>query len=132
MSQVDSDLRHSAACRCRLGSSPPATHVPTQLQACLPPARHASFMSPSGMWAQLALPDASLDALIPDVDVILTLTTLHGQKAHNCCHRRLPLVDVDRRPMQAGPPSIEPCGDVLGDARRTGCTDNPPQSLCTC
>ena len=49
--------------------------------------RHASFISLSWMRAELIFPSPSLDALSSDVDVILILATLHGQKAHNCCHR---------------------------------------------
>jgi hypothetical protein len=38
------------------------------------------------MRTKLIFPSPSLNALGPEVDVILVLASLHGQKAHNCCH----------------------------------------------
>jgi hypothetical protein len=50
--------------------------------------RHASFIL-SGMRAQLTLPDPSLEAVRFDLDMILVFGALHGQKARDCCHRRV-------------------------------------------
>ena len=43
-------------------------------------------MSPSGMRAKLIFPSPPQQAVSTNFDLILVLTTLHGQKARDRCH----------------------------------------------